>query len=96
HPPSLFHKPIPLPPQQQIQTLGYPIQSPITTQHPTNHFIPHSPTIIPYPSTPPFALPLHPPHPFQPPQISPYYHSLLLKLSTHPITFKQPQQKIQP
>ncbi|WP_222121652.1 hypothetical protein, partial [Staphylococcus haemolyticus] len=63
-PANLFHQHLSIPQQQQIQTLPYPIQSPITTQHPSNHFIPHSATIIPYPSTPPFPLPLHPPHPF--------------------------------
>ncbi|WP_458251967.1 ATP-binding protein, partial [Staphylococcus saprophyticus] len=47
HPQNLFHQQITIPTQPHIKTLPYPIQSPITTQHPTNHFIPHTPPIIP-------------------------------------------------
>ncbi|WP_222590920.1 hypothetical protein, partial [Staphylococcus pasteuri] len=60
HAGELFTQQLRIPNQQHIQTLPYPIQSPITTQHPLNHFIPHSRTIIPYRSTRAFALPLHP------------------------------------
>ncbi|WP_145365181.1 ATP-binding protein, partial [Staphylococcus epidermidis] len=45
---SLFAHKISIPHQNQIQTLPYTIQSPITTQHPTSRFMPHALTIIPY------------------------------------------------
>ena len=40
-----------LPPQEEIQTLGYAIQCRITTEDPTNDFMPDSGTIIAYRSS---------------------------------------------
>ena len=37
---SLFDERIALPPQEEIQTLGYAIQCRITTEDPTNDFMP--------------------------------------------------------
>ena len=53
---SLFDKRIALPPQEEIQTLGYAIQCRITTEDPTNDFMPDSGTIIAYRSSGGFGV----------------------------------------
>ncbi|TKW75131.1 MAG: ATP-grasp domain-containing protein, partial [Staphylococcus hominis] len=80
---SLFDERIALPPQEEIQTLGYAIQCRITTEDPTNDFMPDSGTIIAYRSSGGFGVRLDAGDGFQGAEISPYYDSLLVKLSTH-------------
>ena len=92
---SLFDKRIALPPQEEIQTLGYAIQCRITTEDPTNDFMPDSGTIIAYRSSGGFGVRLDAGDGFQGAEISPYYDSLLVKLSTHAITFKQAEEKME-
>ena len=92
---SLFDKRIALPPQEEIQTLGYSIQCRITTEDPTNDFMPDSGTIIAYRSSGGFGVRLDAGDGFQGAEISPYYDSLLVKLSTHAITFKQAEEKME-
>ena len=92
---SLFDKRIALPPQEEIQTLGYAIQCRITTEDPTNDFMPDSGTIIAYRSSGGFGVRLDAGGGFQGAEISPYYDSLLVKLSTHAITFKQAEEKME-
>lgn len=92
---SLFDERIALPPQEEIQTLGYAIQCRITTEDPTNNFMPDSGTIIAYRSSGGFGIRLDAGDGFQGAEISPYYDSLLVKLSTHAITFKQAEEKME-
>ncbi|MEB5576250.1 pyruvate carboxylase [Staphylococcus hominis] len=92
---SLFDKRIALLPQEEIQTLGYAIQCRITTEDPTNDFMPDSGTIIAYRSSGGFGVRLDAGDGFQGAEISPYYDSLLVKLSTHAITFKQAEEKME-
>jgi len=92
---SLFDKRIALPPQEEIQTLGYAIQCRITTEDPTSDFMPDSGTIIAYRSSGGFGVRLDAGDGFQGAEISPYYDSLLVKLSTHAITFKQAEEKME-
>lgn len=92
---SLFDKRIALPPQEEIQTLGYAIQCRITTEDPTNDFMPDSGTIIAYRSSGGFGVRLDAGDGFQGAEISPYYDSLLVKLSTHAITFNQAEEKME-
>ncbi|MEY8594924.1 pyruvate carboxylase [Staphylococcus hominis] len=92
---SLFDERIALPPQEEIQTLGYAIQCRITTEDPTNNFMPDSGTIIAYRSSGGFGVRLDAGDGFQGAEISPYYDSLLVKLSTHAITFKQAEEKME-
>jgi len=92
---SLFDERIALPPQEEIQTLGYAIQCRITTEDPTNDFMPDSGTIIAYRSSGGFGVRLDAGDGFQGAEISPYYDSLLVKLSTHAITFKQAEEKME-
>ncbi|MGX0915036.1 pyruvate carboxylase [Staphylococcus hominis] len=91
----LFDERIALPPQEEIQTLGYAIQCRITTEDPTNDFMPDSGTIIAYRSSGGFGVRLDAGDGFQGAEISPYYDSLLVKLSTHAITFKQAEEKME-
>lgn len=92
---SLFDERIALLPQEEIQTLGYAIQCRITTEDPTNDFMPDSGTIIAYRSSGGFGVRLDAGDGFQGAEISPYYDSLLVKLSTHAITFKQAEEKME-
>ena len=92
---SLFDERIALPQQKDIQTLGYAIQCRITTEDPTNDFMPDSGTIIAYRSSGGFGVRLDAGDGFQGAEISPYYDSLLVKLSTHAITFKQAEEKME-
>lgn len=92
---SLFDERIALPHQEDIQTLGYAIQCRITTEDPTNDFMPDSGTIIAYRSSGGFGVRLDAGDGFQGAEISPYYDSLLVKLSTHAITFKQAEEKME-
>ena len=92
---SLFGDRIAMPKQQDIQTLGYAIQCRITTEDPLNDFMPDSGTIIAYRSSGGFGVRLDAGDGFQGAEISPYYDSLLVKLSTHAVSFKQAEEKME-
>ncbi|RIL70478.1 pyruvate carboxylase [Staphylococcus devriesei] len=92
---NLFDERIAMPKQEDIQSLGYAIQCRITTEDPTNDFMPDSGTIIAYRSSGGFGVRLDAGDGFQGAEISPYYDSLLVKLSTHAVTFKQAEEKME-
>ncbi|UDI78612.1 pyruvate carboxylase [Staphylococcus taiwanensis] len=92
---NLFDERIAMPKQEDIQTLGYAIQCRITTEDPANDFMPDSGTIIAYRSSGGFGVRLDAGDGFQGAEISPYYDSLLVKLSTHAVTFKQAEEKME-
>lgn len=92
---SLFGDRIAMPKQQDIQTLGYAIQCRITTEDPLNNFMPDSGTIIAYRSSGGFGVRLDAGDGFQGAEISPYYDSLLVKLSTHAFSYKQAEEKME-
>lgn len=92
---SLFGDRIAMPKQQDIQTLGYAIQCRITTKDPLNDFMPDSGTIIAYRSSGGFGVRLDAGDGFQGAEISPYYDSLLVKLSTHAFSYKQAEEKME-
>ncbi|UXU51717.1 pyruvate carboxylase [Staphylococcus arlettae] len=91
---SLFSDSIAMPQQKEIQTLGYAVQCRITTEDPTNDFMPDTGRIIAYRSSGGFGVRLDAGDGFQGAEISPYYDSLLVKLSTHGMNFKQAQEKM--
>ncbi|RIM77783.1 pyruvate carboxylase [Staphylococcus arlettae] len=91
---SLFSDSIAMPQQEEIQTLGYAVQCRITTEDPTNDFMPDTGRIIAYRSSGGFGVRLDAGDGFQGAEISPYYDSLLVKLSTHGMNFKQAQEKM--
>ena len=74
--------------------MGYAIQCRITTEDPLNDFMPDTGTIIAYRSSGGFGVRLDAGDGFQGAEISPYYDSLLVKLSTHAISFKQAEEKM--
>lgn len=92
---NLFDERVSMPQQEEIQTLGYAIQCRITTEEPSNDFMPDSGTIIAYRSSGGFGVRLDAGDGFQGAEISPYYDSLLVKLSTHAVTFKQAEEKME-
>ena len=92
---NLFDERVSMPQQEEIQTLGYAIQCRITTEDPSNDFLPDSGTIIAYRSSGGFGVRLDAGDGFQGAEISPYYDSLLVKLSTHAVTFKQAEEKME-
>lgn len=92
---ELFSEEIGMPKQKDIQTLGYAIQCRITTEDPLNDFMPDSGTIIAYRSSGGFGVRLDAGDGFQGAEISPYYDSLLVKLSTHAMSFKQAEEKME-
>lgn len=92
---NLFDERIAMPKQEDVQSLGYAIQCRITTEDPTNDFMPDSGTIIAYRSSGGFGVRLDAGDGFQGAEISPYYDSLLVKLSTHAVTFKQAEEKME-
>ncbi|TDM32510.1 pyruvate carboxylase [Macrococcoides canis] len=85
---------IAIPPQQEIVTHGYAIQCRITTEDPANNFLPDTGRITAYRSSGGFGVRLDADDGFQGAEISPYYDSLLVKLSTHALTFKQAEEKM--
>ena len=91
---SLFDEEINMPEQKDIVTLGYAIQCRITTEDPTNDFMPDTGRISAYRSSGGFGVRLDAGDGFQGAEISPYYDSLLVKLSTHAMSFKQADEKM--
>ncbi|WP_110929295.1 pyruvate carboxylase [Bacillus massiliglaciei] len=78
-----------IPAQEDIQTIGYAIQSRITTEDPLNNFMPDTGKIMAYRSSGGFGVRLDAGNGFQGAVITPYYDSLLVKLSTQALTFEQ-------
>lgn len=83
-----------IPPQNEIRTNGYAIQSRITTEDPLNNFMPDTGKIMAYRSGGGFGVRLDAGNAYQGAVISPYYDSLLVKVSTHALTFEQAAHKM--
>lgn len=91
---SLHDPKVGIPEQKNIQTRGYAIQSRITTEDPLNHFLPDTGKISVYRSGGGFGVRLDAGNAFQGSVISPHYDSLLVKVSTHALTFEQAAAKM--
>lgn len=91
---SLHGDLIALPQQADIQTMGYAIQCRITTEDPTQDFMPDTGRIVAYRSSGGFGVRLDAGDAFQGAEISPYYDSLLVKISTHAINYKEAREKM--
>lgn len=85
----LHGKEIDIPKQENIITLGYAIQSRVTTEDPLNHFMPDTGKIVAYRSGGGFGVRLDAGNAFQGSVITPHYDSLLVKVTTHAHTFEQ-------
>src|SRR5699024_1976328 len=91
---SLHSKEIGIPEQKDIVTNGYAIQSRITTVDPLNDFMPDTGRIQVYRSSGGFGVRLDAGNAYPGAEISPYYDSLLVKLSTWALTFDQAALKM--
>ncbi len=92
---SLHDEAIAMPRQDEIHTLGYAIQCRITTEDPTQDFMPDTGRIVAYRSSGGFGVRLDAGDAFQGAEISPYYDSLLVKVSTHAISYKEAREKVE-
>jgi pyruvate carboxylase len=86
---KLHDKPLGIPQQDRIETRGYAIQCRITTEDPENLFIPDYGRITTYRSAGGFALRLDGGNGFAGAIITPYFDSLLVKLTTWGSTFDE-------
>ncbi len=80
---------ISIPKQEDITTIGYAIQSRVTTEDPLNDFMPDTGRIMVYRSGGGFGVRLDAGNGYQGADVSPYYDSLLVKVSTWALTFDQ-------
>jgi pyruvate carboxylase len=83
-----------IPHQDKIQLYGFAIQSRVTTEDPLNHFMPDTGKIMAYRSGGGFGVRLDAGNGFQGAVITPFYDSLLVKLSTWALTFEQAAAKM--
>lgn len=83
-----------IPDQQEITLNGYAIQSRVTTEDPANHFMPDTGKIMAYRTGGGFGVRLDAGNGFQGAVITPYYDSLLVKLSTWALTFDNAAAKM--
>lgn len=83
-----------IPQQNKILLYGFAIQSRVTTEDPLNHFMPDTGKIMAYRSGGGFGVRLDAGNGFQGAVITPFYDSLLVKLSTWALTFEQAAAKM--
>ncbi len=86
---ELHGKEIDIPKQEDITTLGFAIQSRVTTEDPLNNFMPDTGKIAAYRSGGGFGVRLDAGNAYQGAVITPHYDSLLVKVTTHAHTFEQ-------
>jgi pyruvate carboxylase len=91
---NLHSKEIGIPLQEDIITHGFAIQSRVTTEDPLNGFMPDAGKIQAYRSSGGFGVRLDAANAFQGAVITPYYDSLLVKVSTWGLTFEQASRKM--
>ncbi|PUB18051.1 pyruvate carboxylase [Paenisporosarcina sp. OV554] len=83
-----------MPSQKDIPLFGFAIQSRVTTEDPLNQFMPDTGKLMVYRSGGGFGVRLDAGNGFQGAVISPYYDSLLVKVSTWGKTFKEAASKM--
>ncbi|SHT03895.1 pyruvate carboxylase Pca [Mycobacteroides abscessus subsp. abscessus] len=86
---ELHDETVGIPKQEDIRIMGYAIQSRVTTEDPLNNFMPDTGRLMTYRSGGGFGVRLDAGNGFQGAIITPYYDSLLVKLSTHALTYEQ-------
>ncbi|MGM9929860.1 MAG: pyruvate carboxylase, partial [Bacillus sp. (in: firmicutes)] len=91
---TLHDKAVNIPQQADIPLFGYAIQSRITTEDPLNNFMPDTGKIMAYRSASGFGVRLDAGNAFQGSVITPYYDSLLVKVSTWALSFEQACNKM--
>lgn len=83
-----------IPAQEQIPLFGYAIQSRVTTEDPANDFMPDTGKLMVYRSSGGFGVRLDAGNGFQGAVVTPYYDSLLVKISTWGMTFNEAAAKM--
>ncbi|MGB5946695.1 pyruvate carboxylase [Paenisporosarcina sp.] len=91
---ALHEEEIGMPAQKDIPLFGFAIQSRVTTEDPLNQFMPDTGKLMVYRSGGGFGVRLDAGNGFQGAVISPYYDSLLVKVSTWGKTFKEAAAKM--
>jgi pyruvate carboxylase len=91
---GLHEDPVLIPEQKDIRTYGFAIQCRVTTEDPSNQFMPDTGKIVAYRSGGGFGVRLDAGNAFTGSVITPYYDSLLVKLSTSARTFKSAAVKM--
>ncbi|MDQ6600650.1 pyruvate carboxylase [Bacillus salipaludis] len=91
---SLHSKEMGIPLQDDIQINGFAIQSRVTTEDPLNHFMPDTGKIMAFRSGGGFGVRLDAGNGFQGAVITPYYDSLLVKVTTWADTFEKAASKM--
>ena len=91
---NLHSKEIGIPEQSEIPLFGHAIQSRVTTEDPANNFMPDTGKIMVYRSSGGFGVRLDAGNGFQGAVVTPYYDSLLVKISTWGRTFKEAAAKM--
>jgi pyruvate carboxylase len=86
---KLHEPPVHIPAQDQIRTSGYAIQCRITTEDPENQFIPDYGRIATYRSAGGYGLRLDGGNGFSGAVITPYFDSLLVKVTSSGATFDE-------
>jgi pyruvate carboxylase len=85
----LHDDPINIPRQDKIATRGYAVQARITTEDPTNNFIPDYGRLTTYRSAAGFGVRLDGGSAFSGAVITPYFDSLLVKVTASGTTFRE-------
>jgi len=83
-----------IPSQEDLKMNGYAIQARVTTEDPLNQFMPDTGRIKVYRSGGGFGVRLDAGNAYQGSVITPYYDSLLVKVSTHASEFRQASAKM--
>ena len=91
---DLHGETIQIPTQEKVPLFGYAIQSRVTTEDPLNDFMPDTGKLMVYRSGGGFGVRLDAGNGFQGAIITPHYDSLLVKVSTWGMTFKEAASKM--
>lgn len=91
---NLHSEEVNVPNQANIPLFGYAIQSRVTTEDPKNDFMPDTGKLMVYRSSGGFGVRLDAGNGFQGAVVTPYYDSLLVKISTWGMTFEEAANKM--
>lgn len=91
---TLHSDEIGIPAQNDIPLFGFAIQSRVTTEDPSNDFMPDTGKLMVYRSSGGFGVRLDAGNGFQGAVVTPYYDSLLVKISTWGMTFAEAAAKM--
>jgi pyruvate carboxylase len=91
---SLHQEPVSIPVQEKIEWRGYAIQCRVTTEDPSQSFTPDTGRILAYRTGGGFGTRLDAGNGFPGSVISPHYDSMLVKISTWAVTYRQAASKM--